>query len=70
MPNMEQEIRERAYHMWMEAGRPEGNADGFWIAAQREVLVASLGSVARVTVGKKPVRKAKAVVYSKKRRAA
>jgi hypothetical protein len=39
-----------------------GQCGGFWIAAQREVLVASLGSVARVTaaVEKKPVRKVKA----------
>jgi hypothetical protein len=31
---MEQAIRERAYHMWLEAGRPEGMRRV--IAAQRE----------------------------------
>ena len=67
---MEQAIRERACHMWLEAGRPEGNAAGD--CRPTRGLVASLGSVALVTaaVEKKPVRKAKAVASSKKRRPA
>jgi hypothetical protein len=72
MRDLEQAVRERAYHMWTEAGCPEGNADGFWLAAQREVLAASLGSIARVTTAaeRKSIRKSKAVASSKKRRAA
>jgi hypothetical protein len=74
MQDLEQAVRERAYHMWMEAGRPDDKADAFWLGAQREVLAASLASIARVTtaeaVEKKPVRKSKSVVPSKKRRAA
>jgi hypothetical protein len=46
MQELEQAIRERAYHMWMEAGCPDGNADAFWLGAQREVLAASLASIA------------------------
>jgi hypothetical protein len=74
MQDLEQAVRERAYHMWMEAGCPHGKADTFWLGAQREVLSASLASIARVTAAdaaeKKPVRKSKPVVRSKKRRAA
>ncbi|RYX99055.1 MAG: DUF2934 domain-containing protein [Bradyrhizobiaceae bacterium] len=48
MQNMEHEIRERAYHMWRDAGSPVGNSDAFWLAAQREVLAGSLGQIASV----------------------
>jgi Protein of unknown function (DUF2934) len=27
MPNLEEAIRERAYHLWIEDGQPEGKAD-------------------------------------------
>jgi Protein of unknown function (DUF2934) len=74
MQDLEQAVRERAYHMWMEAGCPDGKADAFWPGAQREVLAASLASIARVTTAdaaeKKPVRTSKIVVRSKKRGAA
>lgn len=50
MQNMELAIRERAYHLWQAAGCPEGNSDAFWLSAQREILAASLGAIARVTV--------------------
>ncbi|WP_054165135.1 DUF2934 domain-containing protein [Rhodopseudomonas sp. AAP120] len=49
MQDMDQAIRERAYHMWNEAGRPEGNADAFWLSAQRELLAQSLSQIATVT---------------------
>jgi hypothetical protein len=49
MPDLEQTIRERAYHLWIEDGRREGAADGHWLAAQREILSASLSTFARVT---------------------
>ncbi len=31
----EARIRERAEQLWEEAGRPEGQSDHFWFAAQR-----------------------------------
>ena len=65
MQDLEQAIRERAYHLWVESGC-DGNAETHWLEAQREVLSASLGAMASVTVAKKPV-KAKA---PRKKRAA
>lgn len=49
MQDMEQAIRERAYHLWIESGRTEGNADAHWLAAQRDILSASLAEIGRVT---------------------
>jgi hypothetical protein len=46
--DMEKAIREHAYHLWIEAGRPEGNSDSFWLKAQREILVVLLGTIAKV----------------------
>jgi hypothetical protein len=51
MQDMEQVIRERAYHLWVESGCEDGNADAHWLVAQREILTASFGEMARVTVG-------------------
>jgi hypothetical protein len=48
MLGMEEAIRVRAYHMWNDAGRPEGNADAFWLSAQRELITESLGQIASV----------------------
>jgi hypothetical protein len=74
---LEQVIRERAYLLWIADGRPEGSANTHWLVAQREILAASLGSVARVTVSetatkteKKPDQKAKLSASSKKKRRA
>jgi hypothetical protein len=50
MQDLEQSVRERAYHLWLESGRPDGNADEHWLAAQREVLSASLGTFGSVSV--------------------
>jgi hypothetical protein len=44
MENLEEAIRERAYHLWIADGRPDGNADAHWLNAQREILTTSLGS--------------------------
>jgi hypothetical protein len=44
MQDLEHAIRERAYHLWIADGRPEGNADGYWLSAQREILATSLNS--------------------------
>jgi hypothetical protein len=44
MQNLEEVIRERAYHLWIADGRPNGNADAYWANAQSEILTASLES--------------------------
>jgi hypothetical protein len=44
MQDLEQAIRERAYHLWVADGRPEGNAEVYWLSAQREILTTSLSS--------------------------
>ena len=70
MQDVEQAIRERAYHFWLAAGRPNGNAEAYWFAAQREIVGASLGSFAPMIApevsDKKPTKNAKA---ARKRRA-
>jgi hypothetical protein len=81
MQDLEQAIREHAYHLWVAGGCRNGDADAHWLVAQREVLSASFSQIGRVTVDgahappgapdKKPERKPKAVSKSKtKRRAA
>lgn len=50
MQDMEQQIRERAYYLWVADGYPDGNADKHWLAAQREVLAASLSDIGRVSM--------------------
>ena len=44
MPNQEEAIRERAYHLWIADGQPDGKADIYWLNAQREMLIASVES--------------------------
>jgi DUF2934 family protein len=41
MPNSEEAIRERAYHLWAADGQPEGKAEFYWLSAQGEVLTPS-----------------------------
>jgi hypothetical protein len=48
MQDMEQAIREPVHYMWVDAGRPDGNSDAFWLTAQREVLSSSLSQIAKV----------------------
>jgi hypothetical protein len=50
MQDLEHAIRERAYQLWTEDGCPDGHADAHWLAAQRELLSASLGEIGRVTI--------------------
>jgi len=63
MQNLEEAIRERAYHLWIADGQPDGQADIYWLNAQREILAISLGSPGSetdaVSVTTKPVKKAK-----------
>jgi Protein of unknown function (DUF2934) len=75
MQDLEQSIRERAYHLWIEAGCQDGNAEAHWLTAQREVLSASLGVIGRVTIAEQPPAKqseklTKAKVSRRKQRAA
>ena len=70
MQNLDEAIRERAYHLWIADGRPDGRADAFWLDAQREILTTSLhGSTGQTAVldamdaapvAAKPVKKARA----------
>jgi Protein of unknown function (DUF2934) len=39
MRDLEHEIRERAYHLWCADGRPEGNAEGYWLKAEKQILL-------------------------------
>jgi hypothetical protein len=80
MPELEQAIRERAYHLWVAEGCRDGNADTHWLTAQREVLASSLRNFARVTVSdatpastkaaRKVAAKGKAAPASRKKRRA
>jgi hypothetical protein len=45
MPNLEEAIRQRAYHLWIADGQPEGQADIYWLNAQREILTTSAESL-------------------------
>ena len=38
MTHLDDAIRERAYHLWVADGRPDGNPDNYWLKAQRELL--------------------------------
>jgi hypothetical protein len=49
MQDLQRAIRERAYHLWIEGGCQEGHAENHWLAAQREVLSASLFELGGVT---------------------
>jgi DUF2934 family protein len=71
MQDLEQAIRERAYHLWILEGCQEGNADGHWLAAQREVLASSLGTLGTVSsTSRKPGKTATKTPSKKRVRAA
>jgi Protein of unknown function (DUF2934) len=57
MQDLEQAIRERAYHLWIADGCRDGNAEAHWLNAQREILAMSLRSFARVTIDAPPAAK-------------
>jgi len=64
MPNLEEAIRERAYHIWIADGQPEGKADIHWLNAQHEILTTSVENLvgtaaASDTVATKPTKRAK-----------
>ncbi|AJY15002.1 DUF2934 domain-containing protein [Burkholderia multivorans] len=33
----EAQIRERAYRLWQDAGSPDGNAEAYWLMAERQL---------------------------------
>ena len=72
MQNVEQAIRERAYQMWIDGGCQDGHAETHWLAAQRELLSASLGEIGRVSVSEvtQVINKPKKKASRKKQRAA
>jgi Protein of unknown function (DUF2934) len=73
MEQMEEAIRERAYHLWIADGRPDGNPDAYWLNAQHEMLMHSVdGAVAAdpVLVTTKPDKKAKVAGPRKRKRSA
>lgn len=37
MPDRDAEVRDRAYHLWEKAGRPNGREHEFWAEASREI---------------------------------
>ena len=59
MQDLEQTIRERAYHLWVEGGCRDGAADAHWLAAKREILRASFGKIGRVSVNERSTKSAK-----------
>lgn len=36
-PDRDEEVRDRAYLLWVEAGRPNGREHEFWAQASREI---------------------------------
>jgi hypothetical protein len=74
MPNLEEAIRERAYHLWVADGQPEGKADIYWLNAQHEILTTSVENLATTaapteTVATKPARRVPRSAKSKTRAA-
>ncbi len=70
MTNLEEAIRERAYHLWTADGQPEGKADVYWLNAQRDILTTSLEcniTADSAPVAAKPVKKARAARSEKKK---
>src|SRR5271169_2397138 len=66
MQDLEEAIRERAYHLWIEDGQQDGHAEHYWLAAQRSILSALLGASDAGEISGKPK---KAKVPRKKRAA-
>ena len=61
MQDLEQAIRERAYHLWIADGCRDGRADAHWLIAQREILASSLERFARVAVSDNAASKQQAI---------
>jgi hypothetical protein len=68
MPNLEEAIRERAYHLWIAGGQPEGQADIYWFIAQLEILTTSVESLGSNTAAAAPTDTSVATKPGKKTR--
>jgi hypothetical protein len=64
MQDVEQTIRERAYHLWVAEGR-QGSEIGHWLAAQREILAASMETLEVVPAAAPKAKKPKKVTTRK-----
>jgi hypothetical protein len=64
MQDLEHAIRERAYHLWIADGQPEGQAEVYWLSAQREILTTSLEGSSK-NAATRPVKKARATKSGK-----
>jgi hypothetical protein len=51
--DLEQQIRERAYHLWVAEGCRDGESDRHWLAAEREVLAAFAATAPRQRSGRR-----------------
>ena len=51
---LQERIRERAYELWDASGRMEGQADQYWLAAERELLNKMAGQIASVSSASAP----------------
>jgi hypothetical protein len=50
----ETQIRERAHHLWEQAGRPEGRDDEFWHLAEQLLLQEDAGPSGHGDEAKQP----------------
>jgi hypothetical protein len=57
---LEDQIRERAYQLWIADGCPEGEADRYWLAAERALLAGF--AAAPVAPAAKPKKSRRAAV--------
>jgi hypothetical protein len=70
MQDLERAIRERAYQLWTETGYQDGHSEIHWLAAQREILSASLGELGRVTLSEPSAKQKKPKAPRRRQRAA
>jgi DUF2934 family protein len=70
MQDLDEAIRERAYHLWIADGRPDGRADAYWLDAQHEILTTSFHGSAGQTAGPIAAAESVAAKLVKKARAA
>ena len=69
MQDLEQAIRERAYHLWTANGH-DGDAEAHWLTAQREILASSLSTLGNVSATHSTPRKVAKKTPSKRVRTA
>jgi len=74
MSNLGEAIRERAYHLWIADGQPEGKADIHWLNAQREIFATSVEGLASTaaaanTIATKPARRTRVARSAKSKTA-